>query len=100
MKSSNTRGAAFPSAYSPSPPPIEMTPETIRSWVSQELGAIAAAIETLRRAAPQVATSAPERPHDGMLRLAKGGWNPTSNASYDPAVGVLVLYRGGAWAEV
>ena len=100
MKSANSRGAPFPASYVPGAPPIEVTPDSLRTWITRELSAIAGTIETLRQASPQVATEAPSRPEAGMIRLAKGGWNPTSNASYDASVGVLVKYQGGAWKEV
>jgi hypothetical protein len=89
------KGDLFPVTWQPALAPSN--DEDFRRWVTKEMTRLQAVIANLNDMVPQVATKAPASPKAGMIRLAKGGWNPTGAGGYNPAIGILVRYVGGAW---
>lgn len=77
--------SAVPVPYVPGPPPSD------QEALVAEFQRLQAAVETLAALVPQVATSAPQRPVEGMVRYAKAPWNPLGTGNR------WVQYLGGAW---
>ena len=69
--------------------------EGVQRYIDDELSKIELTIESLARAAIQVADQEPENPVKGMVRYAISPWNPLGNGTLG-----LVYYNGTAWAAV
>jgi hypothetical protein len=69
------------------PGPLQDDPRALR----EELRRLQDAFETTQALIPQVATSAPANPIEGMIRYAKAPWDPLGLGD------VWVSYVAGSW---
>ena len=63
----------------------------LKVYLDRELSRMETTLSQLVNLSPQVATSAPKVPLQGMIRFAKAPWNPLATGD------VLVVYKAGAW---
>jgi hypothetical protein len=88
-----TAKSTAPTAYSTSVQPI--LPGGADAYVQKELGRIQAAIKATQALTPSAAVKAPEKPVDGMMRLARFPWRPVSGQTADAWVYYDAV--GAAW---
>jgi hypothetical protein len=75
--------------------PLPVLGEDTGTYISEELRRIEEAIESLSRAAIQVADAAPDNPVKGMVRFNTSAWDALGNGSTG-----LVVYNGTTWVSV
>lgn len=92
MITNTERGLGLPPAYVPSQQPANPADTLIH--LTRELAKIRGVLDAYRRLLPQVETSAPQAPQEGMLRIAMAPWTPTGVS------GALVVFRAGSWEQI